>query len=144
MNQEQKLQRAKDLLSGSLKPYIGVSQRSAIAVTLRGEERYGFADMLIELWERIEKMPVTYQTDGQGKDAIVYLHYFKGGADRWFTELDKEREDAWKDDDYDQSFGYASFYGPSSSEAGYISIKETVEVLELDLYWTPKPMKDVK
>jgi hypothetical protein len=79
---------------------------------------------------------VSYETDGQGDNAVVYLHYFLNGCDWYITEKDME-------DDQLQAFGYANLgYG---GELGYISIQEIVTVgAELDLHWTPKPLKDCK
>jgi len=33
-------------------------------------------------------MPVTWEQDGAGDDAMVYLQYFYGGSDCTFTEKD--------------------------------------------------------
>ena len=139
---EEKLQRAKDNLVITLLHYIGRSQRAAIASILRGEERYGMADIINGIAERVVNMPVTYQTDGQGKKAIVQLHYFGGAANFYITEKDMN----FHEGEYDQSFGYANLFGGmSDAEAGYISIKELVDNgLELDLHWTPVAAMDVK
>lgn len=140
MTPDEKIRFAKSLLVSrtNLHPFMSNAQRSVLADCLRGEEREGFADMLIALNERIANMPVTYQTDGQGKDAIVHLHYFGGPCDAWITEKDV-------DGGVEQAFGWANLEGDgmSGAECGYISIKEMVEAgLELDLYWEPKPVRE--
>jgi hypothetical protein len=125
-------------LRGILAKFIGRSQRGALTECLRGEEREYFADMLNALTDRIESMPVTYQQDGLGAEAIVYLHYFTGGRASWFiTEKDK-------DGGTEQAFGKADLYG-DGGELGYISIDElTANNVEIDLHWTPKPLKECK
>jgi hypothetical protein len=83
-------------------------------------------------------IPALYATDGQGKDAIVHLHYFVGGADWYVTELDPETGEA---------FGSADLgMGP---ELGYIPLTELESVLaggifpvERDLQWAPKPLRE--
>ena len=53
------------------------------------EEYAFFEEKVNEYANRIKTMPVTYKQDGLGDDAIVYLHYFVGGADWYITEKDK-------------------------------------------------------
>ena len=138
MNQQQQLELAKKNLAGDLGRYIPRQQKIVLSQLLRGEERYGFAKMLNDLAERIDKMPKTYEQDGKGENAIVYLHYFAGGAQNWWiTEKDME-------DGVTQAFGKADLFG-DGGELGYISITELTENrTEIDLYWTPKPLKDCK
>lgn len=50
--------------------FIGPSQARALSACLRGEERVGFASMLRDLQARIQTIPTTYQTDGQGDSAV--------------------------------------------------------------------------
>lgn len=146
MTKDQKISKAKSLLVGELLHYIGAKQRSVMADVLRGEEREWMADTVIALAERIEKMPVTYATDGQGKNAIVYLHYFGTSSNFYITEKDVDAKAIFNSGDYDQSFGWANLYGGmKSAEMGYISIKELADNnVELDLYWTPKSAKEVE
>ena len=101
----------------------------------QGEENQFFFDKLVELAGIIETMPVTYETDGQGDQAIVYLHYFKAGFDFYITERDCENEQL-------QAFGKADLgYG---AELGYISIVETLRAgAELDLHWQPKKLGEI-
>jgi hypothetical protein len=126
------------LATGILSKFIGRSQRSALAEVLRGEERAFFAEKLCKLAELINGMPHTYQQDGLGEKAIVYLHYFAGGAANWWiTEKDM-------DGGTQQAFGKADLFG-DGGELGYISIDEIVANNgELDLYWTPKTVGECK
>lgn len=128
--------------TGEFYRFLSPVQRAVILefVSTKVEEWEHFADKLIEYAERIDTMPKTYEQDGKGDDAIVYLHYFVGGFDWWITEKDKDAVAG----EYDQAYGLAKFPG-NSPEHGYISIKEITEAgAELDLYWTPKPLKEVR
>ena len=139
MDLNEKLRAAKTQLAcGEIANFIGRVQKSVMADCLRGEEREWMADTILAIVERIESMPVSYQTDGQGKDAIVHLHYFGGGAiNAWITEKDM-------DGGVEQAYGWVNMYGDmSGAECGYTSIKEMVEAgLDIDLYWTPKPVRE--
>jgi len=119
-----------------LKGFIGRNQLAAIDAGVWGEERQFFYDKLVEMAQVVTTMPVTYQTDGQGLDAVVQLHYFVAGCDWFITERDCESEQF-------QAFGKADLgYG---GELGYISIVEILENGgELDLHWTPKTLKEIK
>ncbi|AEJ01298.1 hypothetical protein Nit79A3_1466 [Nitrosomonas sp. Is79A3] len=119
-----------------LKQFIGKAQLSAIGMGIRGEEGQFFKDKLIEIANVIQTMPKTYGQDGMGDKAIAYLHYFKGAGDWHITEKDMEDEQL-------QAFGLANIgYG---GELGYISIQELIDAgVELDLYWTPKTIGEIK
>lgn len=118
-----------------LRRFIGRSQRQAIRHGLDGEEGGHFADILADFCAIVAAMPKPYDTENQGENAIVHLHYFKGGCDWWITERDSSAQQL-------QAFGLASLgYEP---ELGYISIDELLaEGVELDLYWTPCPLADI-
>ncbi|MFA6572014.1 MAG: strawberry notch C-terminal domain-containing protein, partial [Bacteroidota bacterium] len=94
-----------------------------------------FQDAIENLDSAISKMPYTYQTEGQGNKAIVYLHYFYGSSDWYITEKDKETEQL-------QAFGLADMGFP---EMGYINIEEIKSMgkVELDFYWKPKTLAEV-
>lgn len=134
------IQKAATLLiapHGALVPFIGHSQRSALMAVLASEEGDFFAELLTDLHNLIETMPVTYQTDGQGKAAIAHLHYFMGGYDAYVTEKDVDGEEGQR-----QAYGYQRFR-PNDFEAGYVSIADAIRVgAELDLYFTPKPVQE--
>ena len=116
--------------------FMGHNQLSVVKNCLRGEEGAYFKEVLDDLYKTVTTMPKTYQTEKQGKNAIVYLHYFHGNMDWYITEVDKEPEQH-------QAFGYADLgYG---GELGYISIVELVHNnIELDFHWTPKPLHQIK
>lgn len=120
------------------------SQLKALLAVIDGEEGAHFVKLLSDLRTRIEGMPKTYETDGQGDDAKAHLHYFLGSVDAWVTE-----KDAGVPGDPDQrqhqAFGKVSLTGnKSDAELGYISIQELIDNdVELDLYWDPKALKDI-
>lgn len=122
----------------TVRPFVPVMQLKTIVDNLKwSEERGWFRDKLLELVQVVEAMPVTYAQDGLGDDAVVHLHYFYGGGDWWFTEKDV-------DGGVDQAFGMVDLgHGP---ELGYISIAELVrlKVMDLDLHWVPKTLREVK
>jgi hypothetical protein len=115
--------------------FIGGEQLSVIGEISYSEEcRYIFSK-LVELAEIVTIMPTTYQTDGQGDQAIAQLHYFTPGSDWYITERDCENEQM-------QAFGMADLgYG---AELGYISIIELLKNgAEIDLHWTPRALAEI-
>jgi hypothetical protein len=126
----------------SLVPYMSQSQLSALAQCMRGEEKQFFFDKLKALADLISSMPVTYQQDGKGDEAVVYLHYFYGNSDWYITEKDIEGG-------VQQAFGFAILNGDMDcAEMGYISISELVGLVnanvELDLYFKPCTLAEAK
>lgn len=141
MSLESKIDTARQLIddSGVLGPFMPASQRAALRSNLGAEceEREYFADLLIELAAKIEAMPVTYEQDGKGDNAVIHLHYFHGGADFWITEKDVTGG-------VEQAFGLAQL-PECYPEMGYISIREITHAgVELDLYWKNKTVGEVK
>lgn len=121
----------------ALAMFVGRSQLAAMQQMTRGEEGAHFKAKLDELTERLATMPKTYEQDGLGDQAVVYLHYFKGDMDWYITERDME-------DPPIQCFGLADL-GFGSPELGYINIEELIQNgVELDLYWEPKPLAEVR
>lgn len=118
-----------------LRGFIGYAEMNTIGAACHGEEGEFWKAKLVELAQIVETMPTTYETDGQGDNAIAFLHYFTPAGDFYITERDQEEEQL-------QAFGLACIY---EDELGYISIKELIEAgAELDLYWTPKTLGMVK
>jgi len=119
-----------------LKPFLSSDQLEVMGNGCRGDERDFFYEKINEYADLVSSMPKSYEQDGKGDDAIVYLHYFFSGYDWFITEKDRE-------DDQFQAFGFADLgYG---GELGYISINElTTAGVELDLHWTPKTLREVK
>jgi hypothetical protein len=100
------------------------------------EEKEFFIDKFHEMAKTVNDMPKTYETDGQGKEAVAHLHYFNSSWDWYITEKDME-------DEQHQAFGLV--VTPHGHELGYISIVELVENgVELDLHFTPTVLKDLK
>jgi len=129
----------KDLIKAvkTVQPFIGPAQLEVMGDACRGEEREFFKLMFVKLAEKVTTMPKTYQTDGQGDNAIVHLHYFLNDMNWYITERDMEDEQI-------QAFGYCDL-GMGYPELGYVSIEEITEAgAELDLYWTEKTLGEVK
>jgi hypothetical protein len=120
----------------TLAPFIGRTQRAVLLSSLKSEEGPAILGMLNELAERVSLMPMTYEQDGLGDQATVYLHYFRGACDWYITERDQEPEQL-------QAFGLANL--GHGGELGYISIVELVRLdIELDLHFTPTPLAAIK
>jgi len=119
-----------------LRGFIGKSQLIAIGELCNSEEKQYFYGKLVQLADTVGNMPKTYETDGQGQEAIVHLHYFIHNCDFYITERDMEVEQH-------QAFGLANVgYG---RELGYISIAEILSSgAELDFHWAPKAIKEIK
>ena len=118
----------------TLRQFIGATQIEAMSYVTRTEEKQFVFDKLGEMVNIVSTMPKTYETDGQGQAAVVYLHYFINGFDWYITEKDMEREQL-------HVFGLADFGSP---ELGYISIVELLQKgVELDLHWTQKKLSEI-
>jgi hypothetical protein len=119
----------------ALQHFIGAAQKMALAEVIDGEESQFFVGKLNELANIVATMPKTYETDGQGDEAIAHLHYFTAGFDWYITERDMEEEQL-------QAFGLACMF---EKELGYISIVELLRNgAELDLYFVPKAIKSFR
>ena len=93
-----------------------------------------FKDKLAEIEQTINTMPKTYETDGQGNNAIAYLHYFKGGGDWYIVEKDMQN--------VQQAYGLVNL--GYDGEIGYISIEELIKNdVELDLHFQPTKIKEL-
>ena len=118
-----------------LKGFIGTAQRRVFVDLAFSGERQFFFDKMVELAGIVALMPATCETDGQGDQAIVHLHYFMGGCDWYITERDGETGQR-------QAFGKANL--GHGAELGYISIVEVLACgAELDLYWAPRMLAEV-
>lgn len=122
-----------------LRGFIGQSQLSAIGEGCHSEEQQHFFDVLCEYSQRVSGMPKTYEQDGLGDKAIVYLHYFKNGCDWYITERDVDTDGEGQV----QAFGLANLgFG---AEWGYINIQELIDNdVELDLYFKPRPLAEIR
>lgn len=115
---------------------IGILQyRTLREFILQSEESDFFATTVDEVANIVADTPDLHSQDGAGEKAIVHLHYFLGNFDAWITELNLGTRIA---------FGKASFSGASDAEYGYIRLQELFDNnVELDLYWTPKPINEI-
>ena len=121
----------------TLSRFVGGSQKQVIRQNMRGEEGEWFCAKVVELSRVIESMPASYETDGQGDEAIVHLHYFTGGMDWYIVEKDAEDEQL-------QAFGLADLFR-DGGEVGYIDLTEITRCgAELDFHWTPKTLGEVR
>ena len=117
--------------------FISRLQLLTLAANAKGEEKSWFLAKIEELTKLFKTMPRVYEQDGKGEEAIVYLHYFIGGADWFITERDLS------DEQY-QAYGLADLFR-DGGEMGYISIQEIIESGgELDFHWTPKTLREAK
>ena len=125
--------------------FIGPVQTRMVADALRGEERRWFAEKMLELRQRVESMPCTYQQDGLGDQAIAHLRYFCGGqATCWITEKDKGSPDDTPAERQWQAFGLADLFG-DGGETGYICLPEWLaNGAELDFHFQPAPLSEIR
>lgn len=122
-----------------LKYFVPYPQLDVIRMLTRGEEGRFFSQKIRELYETINTMPKIYETQNQGDDAIVHLHYFGRGHDIFITERDTSLEQK-------QAFGYTYIRLHASGDPGYVAINEFIELfgIELDLHWTKVTLKQAK
>jgi len=124
----------------TFRDFVSPSQRACLYDAMRGEEGEYFRKTIVAFWLAvIDTMPKTYEQDGMGDQAIVWLHYFKGSMDWFITERDIDPD----------SEGQIQAYGISDlgygGELGYISIKELIENgVELDLHWKPRAIAQAR
>lgn len=119
-----------------LKKFISKQQLSSLEFVLKSEESAYAKEKIDYLFDLIQKMPKTYETDGQGDQAIAYLHYYKSSIDFFVTEKDIETEQL-------QAFGLVNMN--NELELGYINIQEILELnFELDLNWSPKTLEEIE
>lgn len=136
---------AKYALGTELAPFMSYRQMIMLQSLLHGEEGPALAGIVLDILERIRVMPKTYETDGQGKDAVAYLHYFRGGVDAYITE--KDMGNGPDDQIQKQAMGLVSRYGGGAAdgELGYVSIEDLIQNrCELDLYFQPKTLRDLQ
>ena len=124
----------------ALREFLPQSQYMATEQGLRGEERQYFSDKMRELEQVIANMPQTYQTEGQGDNALVTLHYFRGNADWYIIEKDSDPDGEGQI----QAFGLADL-GMGEPELGYINIHELVQAgVEMDYHFEPRTLRELK
>lgn len=125
--------------AATIAPFISIGQATAISTAMLGDEKNHFMQLVVDFADRIDSMASTYEQDGKGNNAMVYLHYFYGGSDFFITEKDE-------DGGVDQAFGYVILNGDDQcAELGYISIRElTYRGVELDLYFVPRTLAEIK
>ena len=122
-----------------LRRFVSAEQVDTMTSALRGDDGEFFRHKILQLAELFDHyMPVSGETDHDGDDAFVYLHYFKNGAD-WYI-LERDREYAQH-----QAFGFANLGDPGCAELGYISIIELIRNnAELDLHWEVRTLGEIR
>ena len=112
--------------------------------TLRGlaqhsEEQEHFQEILINLEGQIQRMPGPGE-QSEAVDPICHLHYFGPNSDHWIIERDS------LESYQEQAFCFACLGGLEEfAELGYVSIPDLlINNVELDLYFEPKPLSQVK
>ena len=114
-------------------------QYAAVLEGMRGEEGEFFADTVTRIAAIWRDTPKTYETDGQGRGALVRLHWFTGGCDWWLVEKDIDSDGEGQI----QAFGVADL-GQGCRELGYISLVEILDAgAELDLHFTPVTVGEI-
>lgn len=123
-----------------LKHFVNKSQLECLQAASTGEEGMYFKKLLMKLNSHIVCMPKTYETEGQGDNAIISIHYFIGNSDWWIVERDMELREQI------QAFGYICLNGDvEMAEVGYINIEELIKYgVELDLHFKPVTLAEVK
>lgn len=115
------------------------AQFATVRERMNGEEGQFFTDTVHRMLGIFELMPKTYETDGQGREAVAHLHYFVSGADWWIVEKDSDPDG----DGQIQAFGVADL-GIGSRERGYINLPEILDMgAELDFHYTPQTVGDI-
>ena len=122
----------------TLAPFIGTAQTWALVNGCKGEEKEFFKGKILEMAETISNMPKSYETDGQGNNAVAHLHYFTGSWDWYITEKDVDSDGQGQI----QAFGMVDGF---ECEMGYINLKEVTRAgAELDLHWAPCTLRQIK
>lgn len=122
------------------RPFLSFMQYRIMSDLVKGEEGAFFTQKFIELANTINSMPRSYDTDGQGDNAVAHLHYFHSGSDWYITERDKDGKGT------EQAYGHVILNGDiEMAENGYVCLDEILEVnVEIDLHWTPKTLGEIK
>ena len=114
-------------------------QYAAVLEGLKGEEGQFFVDVIARIADIWRDMPKTYETDGQGMEALARLHWFTGGGNWWLVEKDIDSDGEGQI----QAFGVADL-GQGCRELGYISLVEILRAgAELDFHFTPVTVGEI-
>lgn len=123
-----------------IKKFLSLSQwRTLSNLCSLSEESAHFINCVSNQTKIIESMPVTYEQDGLGDDAIIHLHYFSNGCDWYITEKDMEGGVL-------QAYGFGILHDDLyNAEMGYISISEIVKHgAEMDFHFNKKTVGELK
>lgn len=122
-----------------LKYFVPYPQLDVVRMLTRGEEGRFFSQKIRELYETINTMPKIYETQNQGDEAIVHLHYFGRGYDLFITERDTSLEQK-------QAFGYTYVQSERSGFLAYVDVNNFIQFADanLDLHWKTISLKECK
>lgn len=123
-----------------IKKFLSSSQLNILLnLCSLSEESEHFITIVSNQTKIINSMPITYEQDGLGDDAIIHLHYFLNGCDWYITEKDIEGGVL-------QAYGFAILNGDlRNAEMGYISISDIVKHgAEMDFYFNKKTIGELK
>lgn len=133
-----------DLIETFGRHFVSRQQVRALRELVQGEEGEHYAQLIRAHALLVATMPKTHETDDDGDNAQVQLHYFVGGANFYIIEKDAGSPDDEVPGAQHQAFGLADLYG-DGGELGYISLPEIFESgAELDLYWQPKSLREIR
>lgn len=90
-------------------------------------------ESLNDLAKNVESLK---ERNDNGKDSIMYLHYFQGNQDWYISEWDKENQ---------TFYGFANIGYDSDAEFGSSYVKDLVNSnkIELDFYFEPTAIKNI-
>jgi len=94
--------------------------------------------------ELVVQLPPLYAQQDQGRDAVIYAHYFSPYTNWDWYALEYDGEDTF--------FGYVCGF---ENELGYFSLTELSDAVvnvgdavlfavERDVYWQPKQLREVR
>ncbi|HCG3427903.1 hypothetical protein [Acinetobacter baumannii] len=122
---------------GNLRKVMSDPQIACLLSGTKGVESEHYKYLIIKVDDIVAKCPVTYQTDGQGDNAICQMHYFKGDSDVYIVELDVAGPP------HTQAYGVIRLNG-GYPELGYIDLDVLIKYgFELDLYYAQQTVGEV-
>lgn len=123
---------------GNLRKVMSDPQIACLISGMKGEEGEHFKELISKVEQIVANCPVTYETDGQGDDAICQMHYFRGNSDAYIVELDVAGPP------HTQAYGLMRLNG-GYPELGYIDLDVLIRYgFELDLYYTQQTVGEIK
>lgn len=124
--------------------WMSPAQYNVLSLCKRGEESAAFQEIERRLIDNIQKCPTTYQQDGLGDNAIVFLHYFNSNNDYYIFETDVGCKDNSPNQFQSQMMALKK-EGNNDFRYGYIGLSTLLRMgCELDFYFKPQKIADIK